>query len=109
MQTVRAILKSVRSSPQKTREVVSIMRGMSADMAEAQLRFHPSKGAKLLLTTLRSAIANAEVKQMRREDLRVVSVCIDEGPRLKRSKGRSKGGRVPIIKRTSHVTVVVGQ
>lgn len=109
MQTVRAILKSVRSSPQKTREVAAMMRGLTADMAEAQLRFHPSKGARLLLMTLKSAIANAEVKQLRRDQLKVVSVCVDEGPRLKRSKGRSKGGRVPIIKRTSHVTVVVGQ
>lgn len=108
MLTARALLKSIRVSPQKTRQVVSLMKGQTALNAESQLRFHPSKGAKLLLTVLKSAMANAELKHLRPENLKVVSVCIDEGPRLKRSKGRSKGGRVPIIKRTSHLTVVVG-
>lgn len=107
MQTTRAVLKSRRVSPQKTRQVAGIVRGQLAVMAEAQLKHQRGKGAKLLLETLKSAMANAELKHMKREELRVVGVCVDEGPRLKRSKGRSKGGRVPIIKRTSHLTIVV--
>lgn len=108
MPTTRAVLKSRRVSPQKTRQVAGIVRGQMAIAAEAQLMHQKGKGAKFLLETLKSAMANAEVKHMRREELRVLGVCIDEGPRLKRSKGRSKGGRVPIIKRTSHFTIVVG-
>jgi large subunit ribosomal protein L22 len=62
-----------------------------------------------LKKTLNSAVANAESQHdVRKENLQVLEVRVDEGPRLKRSKSRSRGSRAPIIKRTSHFTIVVG-
>jgi large subunit ribosomal protein L22 len=66
------------------------------------------KGGRLLKKTLDSAVANAEANfDLRRENLKVTEVRVDEGPRLKRAKPKNKGGRHPILKRTSHFTVVV--
>ncbi len=68
------------------------------------------KTGEMLKKVIRSAVANAETTfDAKRELLRIVEVRIDEGPRLKRSKSKSKGGRVPVQKKMSHFTVVVGE
>lgn len=109
MKEARAVLKRVRISPQKARLVADIVRGMEAEKALFELKMNPGKAAIGLLKTLRSAIANAENNLMlNRDDLKVVEVRVDEGPRHKRSVPRNKGGRHPILKRTSHFTIVVG-
>lgn len=110
MREKKAVNKFVRIPPRKARLAADLIRGLSVADAAAQLGFSPLKGARLLQKTLASAVANAETElNLSRDDLRVVEVRIDEGPRLKRSKPKNKGGRHPIIKRTSHLTVVVGE
>ncbi len=105
----RAITKYVRISPRKARLAADLIRGVSAEEAMIRLRFSQLKGGRLLLKTLNSAIANAETqKDARVEDLIVSEVCVNDGPTLKRAKPKNKGGRAPIMKRTSHFTVAVG-
>lgn len=109
MTSARAITKYVRISPRKARLAAGLIRGLPVDQATLQLIHSNLKGGRLLKKTLDSAVANAETNlELRREDLKIKEVRIDEGPRLKRAKPKNKGGRHPILKRTSHFTVVVG-
>jgi len=109
MQQSRALTKYVRISPRKARAAAGLIRGLGAEEALVQLQYSPLKGGELLLKTLKSAIANAEtVHGVQRRDLRVKEVRIDPGPTIKRAKPKNRGGRVPIKKRTSHFTIVVG-
>ena len=109
MQTAKALTKYIRISPRKARLAAGLIRGLFVEDAEAQLTHCGMKGGKLLKKTLHSAVANAEnLHDVRRENLQVLEVRIDEGPTLKRAKPKCRGGRVPIMKRTSHFTVVVG-
>lgn len=108
MNYAKAISKYVRISPRKARLAAGLIRGLSVPEASTQLMFSGLKAGRLLKKTLDSAIANAETQlDMRRESLKVVEVRVDEGPTLKRSKPKNKGGRHPIMKRTSHFTVIV--
>lgn len=110
MNEAKAITKYVRISPRKARLAAGLIRGLPVLNAGVQLAFSSLKGGRLLKKTLDSAIANAETLfDARRENLKVVEVRVDEGPRLKRAKPKNKGGRHPIIKRTSHFTVIVGE
>lgn len=105
-----AITKYVRISPRKARLAAGLIRGLPVEQASVQLTFSCLKGGRLLKKTLDSAVANAESQlDMRRENMKVIEVRIDEGPRMKRAKPKNKGGRHPIIKRTSHFTVIVGE
>jgi large subunit ribosomal protein L22 len=109
VKTAKAITKLVRISPRKARLAADLIRGLPVDRASAQLLFCNLKGGRLLKKTLDSAVANAETQlEVRREDLRVTEVRIDAGPVFKRAKPKNKGGTHPIMKRTSHFTVVVG-
>lgn len=110
MNDVKAITKYVRISPRKARLAAGLIRGLSVPEASVQLMFSNLKAGRLLKKTLDSAVANAEsVWDMRREDLKVVEVRVDAGPTLKRAKPKNRGGRHPIMKRTSHFTVVVSK
>ncbi|MCB1212809.1 MAG: 50S ribosomal protein L22 [Chlamydiia bacterium] len=106
----RAVSKFVRLTPRKARTLLGVVRKRNVVEALNQLQFIQSKPARWLYKTLKSAVHNAENNlNLNRESLVVLEAKIDEGPRLKRSKSKNKGGRHPIIKRTSHVTVVVGE
>lgn len=108
MQQARAYTKYVRISPFKARRAAGLIRRLPVEEALAQLTFSRLKGGRLLKKTLLSAIANAETQlDAKPEELYVETVKIDAGPTMKRAKPRNKGGRVPILKRTSHFTVVV--
>ncbi len=110
METAKALTKHVRISPRKARLAAGLIRGLSVAEAQKQLTFVCTRGGRLLLKTLNSAIANAEqVFEARPEELKVSEVRIDEGPTLKRAKSKCRGGRTPILKRTSHFTVIVGR
>ena len=110
MLKAKAITKYVRISPRKARLAAGLIRGLSVGDARNQLTFSPLKASRLLNKTLHSAVANAETQHdARPESLQVMEVRVDEGPTLKRGKPRSKGSRTPILKRTSHITVVVGR
>ena len=107
---VRAQYRFLRSSPQKVRQVVDLIRGQQVDKALAVLKYTPRAAAREILKTLESAIANAENNYMlSREDLYVESAAVDEGPRLKRFRPRARGRADRILKRTCHVTVVLNE
>ncbi|NGX41769.1 MAG: 50S ribosomal protein L22 [Chlamydiae bacterium] len=109
MNRAKAITKYVRISARKARLAAGLIRGLTVEDAKLQLDFCKLKAGTLLKKTLDSAVANAETQlDARREELKVTEVRIDEGPTLKRAKPRNRGGRSPILKRTSHFTVVVG-
>jgi large subunit ribosomal protein L22 len=108
MSRARAVTKYVRISPRKARLAAGLIRGRSVPEASQQLLFSGLKGGRLLKKTLDSAVANAETQfDVAREDLMVAEVRIDQGAVFKRAKPKNRGGRHPIMKRTSHFTVVV--
>ncbi len=105
----KAILRSARISPQKARLVADQVRGMPVARASDLLQFSDKKAAHMIRKVLMSAISNAENNQGADvDDLKVASVFVDEGPMLKRFMARAKGRGTRILKRTSHITVVVG-
>lgn len=108
MTTAFAITKFVRISPRKARLAAGLIRGLPVPQATSQLLFSSLKGGRLLKKTLDSAVANAETQlDTRRDNLFVKEVRVDQGPVFKRAKPKNRGGRHPILKRTSHFTVVV--
>jgi large subunit ribosomal protein L22 len=108
MHRAKSVTKYVRIPPRKARLAADLIRGLSVEDATLQLLASQLKAGRLLEKTLRTAVADAEnLFQARRENLMVHEVRVDAGPVLKRAKSKSKGGRVPVMKRTSHFTVVV--
>lgn len=103
-----AKLKFGRISAQKARLVADQVRGLPVERALNILRFSPKKAARLIVKVLESAIANAEHNEGADVDeLKVKTICVDEGPSYKRMSARAKGRGNRIIKRTSHITVAV--
>jgi large subunit ribosomal protein L22 len=105
---VRATAKYVRVQPRTVRIIADEVRGRPAPYTSSLLRYHPSKSARLLRKVLESAMANAqENHNLAPEQLRVAAITVDEGPRLKRMQARAMGRGNRILKKTSHITVVV--
>jgi large subunit ribosomal protein L22 len=105
---VRATAKYLRVQPRKVRIIADEIRGMDATMAAHKLRYHTSKSAKLLRKVLINAMANAvENNQLSPETLRIATIEVNEGPRIKRIQARAMGRANRIVKKTSHITVVV--
>ena len=103
-----AILKYVRVSAQKGRLVADQIRGLPVARALELLQFSPKKAAGHLRKVLESAIANAEHNEGADVDeLKVATIQVDGGPTLRRFHARAKGRGARILKRTSHITVVV--
>jgi len=104
----RAIAKYIRIAPRKVNLVAAEIRGKNVDEALAILKFTPKRGAKELEKVLSSAIANAENNfDMDREKLYVHEAYGNQGPTLKRWRPRSQGRAYPILKRTSHIGIVL--
>ena len=109
----KAKARFVRVTPQKARRVVDLIRGKQAVEAVAVLRFAPQAAGETVLKVVESAIANARVKAERaseafdEQNLVIAEVYVDEGPTLKRFRPRAQGRASQILKRTSHITVVV--
>ncbi|MFL5734692.1 MAG: 50S ribosomal protein L22 [Chloroflexia bacterium] len=105
---VKATSKFVRRSPRKVRLVIDAVRGKSVDEAMGILKFLPNAAAREVLGVVKSAAANAENNySMAPEDLMITRIYADEGPTFKRFRARARGMASPILKRTSHITVVV--
>src|SRR3989344_3262732 len=105
-----AILKYVRVSAQKGRLVAVQIRGLPVARALELLQFSPKKAAGHLRKVLESAIANAEHNEGADVDeLKVATIQVDGGPKLRRFHSRAKGRGVRILKRTSHITGAVGE
>ncbi|ABI70016.1 50S ribosomal protein L22 [Shewanella sp. SR43-4] len=97
-----------RTSAQKARLVADQIRGLPVSKALEILTFSPKKAAVLVKKVLDSAIANAEHNEGADiDELKVGAVFVDEGPTMKRIMPRAKGRADRIMKRTSHITVVV--
>jgi len=105
---VKATSKFVRRSPRKVRLVIDAVRGKSVDEAMGILKFLPNAAAREVLGVVKIAAANAENNySMAPEDLMITRIYADEGPTFKRFRARARGMASPILKRTSHITVVV--
>lgn len=106
----RALAKHTRVSPRKTRLVAKNIKGKPVEDALNILAFTPKKAARILSKVLRSAIANAEqLPGVDIDTLYVKQVRIDEGPTWKRIMPRAMGRATRILKRTSHITVIVDE
>lgn len=109
----KAQARFIRVTPMKARRVVDLIRGQKATDAVATLRFAPQAASEPVRKVVESAIANARVKADRAGEafdagsLIVSEAYVDEGPTLKRFRPRAQGRASRILKRTSHITVVV--
>ena len=104
----KAIARFIRISPQKARLVGENVRGLPVEDAVNILNYTPKKAARLLKKVLNSALANAEQNySLDLDNLYVKQVRVDEGPTLKRIQPRAMGRANRILKRTSHITVIV--
>jgi len=107
---VTAKLKHLRVAARKAREVADLIRGKSAADAKVLLSFATRKSAIPVLKLLNSAVASAKNQfQSGEENLYVSKITVDEGPTLKRSHPVSRGRAYPIMKRTSHITIVLSE
>ena len=106
----KAIARYIRISPQKARLVADVIRGRNVEDAINVLRFMPKKGARILRKVVESAVANAGQNEAIDVDtLYVKKVSIDGGPMLKRMRPRAMGRANRILKRTSHITIVLDE
>ena len=104
----RAILKYQRISAQKCRLVANAIRGLKVEKALEFLQFNNKKASSLILKVLESAVANEENNNSHDiDDLMVKNILIDEGPTGKRHMPRARGRVNEILKRSSHITVIV--
>jgi len=105
---VKVVAKDIGMPSRKVRRYVDMVRGKKVDEALVVLRFMPSPGARAVAKVVKSAAANAENNfQIASPSLRIVAAYVDEGRTLKRFRPQSRGRISPILKRSSHVTVLV--
>ena len=105
---VRAVTKYVGISPQKTRQVIDQVRGMNAEQALAMLRFMTQSAAQPVAKTIASALANADANfGLTRGDMYIVSITADGAPVRRWRRFGARGRFKPIIRRSSHITVVL--
>ncbi len=107
---VRAIAKDTGISPRKVRRLVDMVRGKRVDEALTILRFTPTPTARVVAKVVKSAAANAENNyQMSPADLKIVKIFADEARTMKRHRPRARGRANQILKRSSHITVIVSE
>jgi len=110
----KAILRYARVSAQKARLVADLIRGMDVPDAIETLTFTRRKTAPMVRKLIESAVANAEQAADRSGDsldidgMFVKTIMVDQGPSLRRFRPRAQGRATPILKKTSHITVVLG-
>jgi len=107
----KAVAKYVRVSPRKIRQLVAEVKGRKVGHALDLLDYMPRPVAKKVGKLIRSAVSNAVNMEGRLEvdDLYIKELSVGDGPRMKRWVPRARGRATPIIKRTSHITVVVAE
>lgn len=106
----KAVARFVRISPRKIRLIMDEIRGKQIEEAVNMLSFAPQKGARILKKLINSAVANAEGNaDVDIDALYIKRIYADEGPSLKRWRPRALGRASKIIKRTSHLTVILDE
>jgi large subunit ribosomal protein L22 len=106
----KAVAKNIRISPQKARLVGDLVRGNNVESAINTLRFMPKKAARIIRKLIESAVANANQNEAIDVDtLYIKTVFVDGGPMLKRIRPRAMGRATKILKRSSHITVVLDE
>jgi large subunit ribosomal protein L22 len=104
----RAIQRFARITPRKCNQVLALIRGQNVEQAQTTLEFTPKYGARVVQKVLKSAVANAlHVGKVRVEELFVKEAVVGAGPTLKRWLPRAQGRATPLLKRMSHVSVIV--
>jgi len=107
---VKAVAKDTGISPRKVRLLVDMVRGKKVDEALTILKFAPTPTARIVAKVVKTAAANAENNfQMSPSDLKIVKVFADEARSLKRFRPRARGRVGHILKRSSHITVIVAE
>jgi large subunit ribosomal protein L22 len=107
---VKAVLKYVRISPQKVRKLVGAIKGKPVETGLAELKYMSQKAANIVEKVVRSAVANADQKVgVDVDSLIIQNVYVDQGPTLKRFRARARGRAARILKRTSHITVILAE
>ncbi len=107
---VRAVLKFVRISPQKVRKLIDAVKGKEVEAGLAMLSFMPQKAATIVEKVVRSALANAnQNSDIDVDSLVIRNITADQGPTLKRFRARARGRGTRILKRTSHITVILAE
>jgi large subunit ribosomal protein L22 len=110
MQKAKAVARYVRIAPRKVRLVVDLIRGKEVGEAIAILRHTPKSSSPVLEKLINSALANAENNHnMDVNNLYISEAYVDEGPTMKRFMPRAMGRAARILKRTSHITVVLSE
>ena len=107
---VKAVSKYVRISPTKVHKLVCAIKGKPVESGIQMLKYMPQKAAGILEKIIRSAVANADQNADIDVDLLVIrNITADQGPTLKRWKARARGRGTRILKRTSHITVILDE
>ncbi len=105
---IRAHLRYLRIAPRKVRLVINLIRGMQVERALDQLSVLPKASTLPITKLLKSVIANAENNfQLARQDLTIKMIVANEGPKLKRYRPRAFGRAAEIMKRMTHVTIIL--
>ena len=107
---VRATTTNTGMSVRKVKPVLDLVRGMNVEDALETLQFMPSPVAAQVAKVVKSATANAENELVARtSELRIVEIFANEAPRLKRFRARARGRATRILRRSSHITVIVDE
>ncbi len=106
---VKSVAKDVGVSAQKMRLIVDMVRGQAVDEALTMLRFAPTPNARIVAKAVKAAAADAESNfRMPSAILRIVGISADEARILKRYRASARRRTSPVLKRSSHITVIVG-
>ena len=104
----RAVARFVRIAPRKARIVIDNVRGKDVQTALAILKFTPKAAAPIITKVVKSALANAVNNfEMDESTLYIAEAYVDAGPTMKRARPRQRGRAFPILKRSSHITIVL--
>lgn len=107
---VRAVSRYVRISPTKVRKVIAAVKGKPVEVGLNSVKFMPQKAAGILEKLIRSAVANADQRDdIDVDNLVIRNITADPGPTLKRFRARARGRGTRILKRTSHITVILAE
>ena len=107
---VKAVSKYVRISPRKVHIMIDAVKGKPVETALETLKFMPQKAAHIVEKIVHSAVSNADQHpDIDVDSLVVRNIIADQGPTLKRFKARARGRGTRILKRTSHITVILAE